>query len=253
MGVVYDGTEEATMSELIDRSRTIERMKAALRLDPGETAVLTIDCQRGNLEPAIASLPVPEAECERVIAGTNRLLALAREAGVSIIHTTTVYEAPLLANHPFERAMLALQESFTPHRQSNFAHHKSPGSIGGEIVPALHVQPADLIVDSKRTFDSFHGTPLELLLRFMKKDTLLIAGCNTNTCVLATAFGAYNRGLRVVIVSDCVASAYGEDLHRFALANIERRLGWILTLDEVEEKLSGRASTASQTPRAESQ
>jgi nicotinamidase-related amidase len=202
------------------------------------TAVLTIDCQRGNLEPAIASLPVPEAECNRVIDGTNRLLALARPNNVAVIHTTTVFEAPLLANHPFERAMLELEESFTPHRPSNFAHHKSPGSIGAQIVPALDVQPTDLIVNSKRTFDGFHGTPLELLLHFMKIDTLLLAGCNTNTCVLSTAFGAYNRGLRVVVVSDCVASAYGDDLHQFALANIQRRLGWVLTLDELEEKIA---------------
>jgi len=235
------------MSALIDRSRMIERMKNALELDPAQTAVVTIDCQRGNLEPAIASLPVPESECDRVISGTNRLLALARRAGVAVIHVTTVYETPLLANHPFERAMLEIQESFTPHAQSDFAHHKSPGSIGGEIVPALDVRPSDLIVDSKRTFDAFHGTPLELLLRFMNKDTLLVAGCNTNTCVLASAFGAYNRGFRVVIVSDCVASAYGEDLHQSALANIQRRLGWVLTLDEVEAKIPAQNSTAAPT------
>lgn len=225
------------MSSMIDRSRTIERMKGALRLEPARTAVLTIDCQRGNLEPAIASLPVPEAECKRVIDGTNRLLALARRNEVAVIHATTVYEAPLLAQHPFERAMLQLDESLTPHGASNFARHKSPGSIGAQIVPALDVRPADLVVDSKRTFDSFHGTPLELLLRFMKRDTLLLAGCNTNTCVLSTAFGAYNRGFRVVVISDCVASAYGNDLHQFALANVQRRLGWMLTLDELEEKL----------------
>ena len=138
----------------------------------------------------------------------------------------------------------AAQKRFVPRAEgadrSDFARHKRPGSIEGEIMPSLGVQPSDLIVDSKRTFDAFQGTPLELLLRFMKKDTLLIAGCNTNTCVLATTFGAYNRGLRAVIVADCVASAYGEDLHRFALANIERRLGWVLTIDELERKIVAR-------------
>ena len=84
----------------------------------------------------------------------------------------------------------------------------------------------------------YAGTPLELLLKFMKKDTLLIAGCNTNTCVLASVFGAYNRGLRAVVISDCVASAYGEDLHRFALSNIQRRLGWVLGLDELASKIA---------------
>jgi len=227
------------MTAPIDRTQTVERMKAALKIDPAATAVLTIDCQRGNLEPAIASLPVPASECDRVIAGTNRLLATARRHGIAVVHVTTVYEAPLLGQHPFERAMLSLRESFSPHARSDFARHKSPGSIEGQIVPGLDVQPSDLIVDSKRTFDSFLGTPLELLLRFMKKDTLLIAGCNTNTCVLATTFGAYNRGLSPVIVSDCVASAYGEDLHRFALSNIERRLGWVLSLDELDGKLAG--------------
>ena len=226
------------MAELIDRSNMIERMKRALKIDPATTAVITIDCQRGNLEPEIASLPVPAAECKRVIDGTNRLLASARRRGIAIIHVTTVYEAPLLGKHPYERAMLELKESFTPGGNSDFARHKSPGSIEGQIIAALDVQPSDLLVDSKRTFDAFLGTPLELLLRFMKKDTLLIAGCNTNTCVLATTFGAYNRGFSTVIVSDCVASAYGEDLHRFALSNIERRLGWVLSLDELGTKLA---------------
>jgi hypothetical protein len=36
-----------------------------------------------------------------------------------------------------------------------------------------------------------------------------------------------------------VASAYGNDLHEFALSNIQRRLGWVLTLDDLTEKLSG--------------
>ena len=39
------------------------------------------------------------------------------------------------------------------------------------------------------------------------------------------------------------ASAYGEDLHAFALSNIQRRLGWVLTLEELREKL-GVASPA---------
>lgn len=222
---------------MIDRSRTIQRMNAALKLDTVRSAVLTIDCQRGNLDPAVASLPVPEPECSRVVDGTNRLLALARANNVAVLHATTVYEAPLLAQHPFERAMLELQESFTPHRASDFARHKSPGSVGAEFVRGFDVQAGDVVIDSKRTFDSFLGTPLELLLRYMQKDTLLVAGCNTNTCVLSTAFGAYNRGLRVVVIADCVASAYGHDLHEFALANIQRRLGWVLTLDELAQKL----------------
>jgi nicotinamidase-related amidase len=73
----------------------------------------------------------------------------------------------------------------------------------------------------------------------MRRDSVILAGCNTNTCVLATAFGAYNRGLKVVVIDECVASAYGQDLHEFALDNIRRRLGWVLSLDELERKIAG--------------
>jgi nicotinamidase-related amidase len=230
------------MANLIDRSNMVERMKNALALDPADCAVLTIDCQRGNLDPALASLPVPEPECSRVMAGTNRLLKMARARGVAVLHASTVWEAPLMATHPFERAMLELKESFTPHAKSDFARHKSPGSVEGQLMPDLDVQPADLLVDSKRTFDSFLNTPLELLLRAMKRNTVLVAGCNTNTCVLSTTYGGYNRGFRMVIVSECVASAYGNDLHEFALSNIQRRLGWVLSLDEVEARLGAGRS-----------
>jgi nicotinamidase-related amidase len=230
--------------KLIDRSEAAERMNAALHLDPAKTAAITIDCQRGNLEPEIASLPVPDEQCERVIAGTNRMLGMARAAEIPVIHVYTVYEDSLLGTHPFERAMLEAKQSFTPHRQSDFARHKSPGSVEGELVPGLDVRPEDTLVDSKRTFDMFYGTQLESLLRSMGRDTLLIAGCNTNTCVLASVFGAYVRGYRSVVSPDCVASAYGGDLHAFALSNIQRRLGWVLSLDALEEKFGAISARA---------
>ena len=225
-------------SPVVDRGAMIESMKAALHIDPVRSVVLTIDCQRGNLDPAIASLPVPEAECTRVIAGLNRLIGMARAESVPVVHVDTVYEPSLLGTHPFERAMQEAKQSFTPHKQSDFSRHKSPGSLEAALVADLDVRKEDYRVGSKRTFDGFYGTQLEILLRSMNIDTLLIGGCNTNTCVLATVFGAYVRGFKVIVVSDCVASAYGEDLHQFALANIQRRLGWVLTLDELEAKLA---------------
>lgn len=222
---------------LIDRTDMIERMKAELQLEARRCAVVTIDCQRGNLDPTIASLPVPDLECKRILTGLNRLLAGAREAEIPIIHVDTVYESSLLGKHPFERAMLNARQSFTPHRQSDFARHKSPGSPEAELMPEMDVRPEDYRVGSKRTFDMFFGTQLEILLRSLDVDTLLIGGCNTNTCVLASVYGAYVRNFKVVVLSDCVASAYGEDLHAFALSNIQRRLGWVLNLDELENKL----------------
>ena len=41
----------------------------------------------------------------------------------------------------------------------------------------------------------------------------------------------------MVVVADCVDSMYGEDLHLLGLQNIARAFGWVLTVDEVEQKL----------------
>src|SRR5207302_2543809 len=80
---------------------------------------------------------------------------------------------------------------------------------------------------------AFYGTDLDVLLRSLGTETVVIAGINTNTCVLCSAFDAFNRDLRVVVASDAVASMYGEDLHIFGLENLRRCLGWVLTTDEI--------------------
>jgi ureidoacrylate peracid hydrolase len=76
-----------------------------------------------------------------------------------------------------------------------------------------------------------------LLGSFLDVDTLLLMGINTNTCVQCAAFESMNRGFRVVVLEDCVASMYGEDLHQAALQNIARCLGWVLTSEQVLDKV----------------
>jgi nicotinamidase-related amidase len=76
-----------------------------------------------------------------------------------------------------------------------------------------------------------------MLLRTLGIDTVVLIGINTNTCDLCSSYETVNRGFKLVVISDCVASAYGQDLHLFALQNIARCLGWVLTIPEFEEKL----------------
>lgn len=224
-------------SPRVDRSTMVEAMKKKLTLNPKKTAVITIDMQKGNIDPELATLPVPPDECKRIIAGTRQLLALAHEAGVQVIHVITYFHPSEIAPNPFERATVAAKQSLTPHTQSDFLHHKLEGSVGAELVPEIPVDPGDIFITSKRRFDMFYGTNLEILLRVQGMEAVILTGANTNTCVQCSAFGAYNRDLKVVLASDCVASAYGPDLHEFALENVRRRLGWVLTNEEIAGKL----------------
>ena len=73
------------------------------------------------------------------------------------------------------------------------ARHNIEGSAGCEIMPALYDRARDWVVASKKRYDCFLGTDLDLLLRSHRINTLLITGVNTNSCILATVAAANVR------------------------------------------------------------
>jgi nicotinamidase-related amidase len=93
------------------------------------------------------------------------------------------------------------------------------------------------VITSKHRLSSFIDTDLESTLRALDVDTLILIGINTNTCVQCAAFEAFNRDYAVIVASDCVHSMYGDDLHEFGLENVARCFGWVLSADEIAEKL----------------
>jgi nicotinamidase-related amidase len=109
-------------------------------------------------------------------------------------------------------------------------------------MPELAPAEDDVVIDSKHRLSSFIDTDLESWLRARGIETLLLIGINTNTCVQCAAFEGFNRDYAVVVVSDCVHSMYGHDLHEFGLENVARCIGWVLSVDQVIEKLEQGAS-----------
>jgi biuret amidohydrolase len=228
-------------TRLVDRSELTRRMNDALAIEPRRTAVVTIDCHRGHLDPDVATMPVaPEAATE-VVAATAELLRHARACGMAVIHV--ILRNRILPDgtaepmrNPFWAAVEAVGQQLTPDRPSTISRHNLVGSPQTELMPELGPEPGDIVIDTKRRLSIFRDTDLDLTLRELDVDTVVFAGINTNTCVQCAAFEAMNRDLRTIVVSDCVASMYGDDLHVLGLENIARCLGWVLTLDELRAK-----------------
>jgi biuret amidohydrolase len=224
--------------EILDRRAFLDAMRAQLRIDPAATAVLAVDVHRGHLDPDVATMPVSADDARRVRAAIARLLAGARAAGVPVIYVLLTYrrtDPPGLESmgNPFWQAVEAARESMTPGRRSTIIHHNQEGSVQTELPPDIAAQPGDYVIRSKKRLSAFYGTDLDTLLRALGAETVVLCGINTNTCVLCTAFDAFNRDLRVVVASDGVASMYGEDLHVLGLENIRRCLGWAMPVDEI--------------------
>jgi nicotinamidase-related amidase len=221
--------------EIVDRSVMITKLNNGIALDPKETAIVTIDMHRGHLDPGVATMPAKPEDCVSVIQHSKEILDMARASGMPIIHVILVMrDLPEIGSEgmvvPFWKALHDLtsdEDRLTPGRRSTVAGHNLEGSPGTEIIPEL-LRETDYIIDNKKRLDCYHGTDLQHLLRTLGVKNVCLMGINTNTCVLNTAFTSFNLDFRVVVLSDCVASMYGDDLHVLGLQNVARCLGWVL-------------------------
>ena len=234
---------------VVDRSEMLRVLNEQLEIDPRRTAVITIDCHRGHLDPAVATMPVAPEAAASVVAGTARLLRLARSSGMAVVHVILQNRVfpdgtaePM--HNPFWAAVETANQMLTPERESTISRHNIVGSVQTQLMPELGPEPTDMVINTKRRLSIYRDTDLDLTLRQLGADTVILVGINTNTCVQCAAFESLNRDLKTIVVSDCVHSMYGDDLHFFGLQNIARCLGWVLTVDEVTAKVAGARTGA---------
>ena len=228
--------------EIVDRSTLIAGLYRQLKLE--RPAIVAIDMHRGHLDMGVATMPAKPEDAKRVIAKGKELLDLSRKSRIPVIHVVLVHRRiPGVGTDamvsPFWQAMHAAQaetDRLVPGRKSTVREHNVEGSKGTEIIPELYGE-GDYVINSKKRLDCFHGTDLQHLLSVLQVKTVVLMGINTNTCVLNTAFTAFNYNYRVVVLSDCVASMYGDDLHVLGLQNVSRCLGWVITNQQFFEKL----------------
>ena len=231
------------------RTEMRERMNMRLRIDPAKTAVLAIDTHRGHLDPEIATMPVAADVAADVVESSRRLLEATRAAGIAtaflVMHNRMIGGQSEYLRNPWWREIEADRQSLTPDLPSTVKGHNLVGSPQTEVMPELEPAEDDVVITSKHRLSSFIDTDLESWLRARGVETVLLIGINTNTCVQCAAFEAFNRDYAVVVVSDCVHSMYGDDLHEFGLDNVARCIGWVLSVDQVVEKLERGASATS--------
>lgn len=226
--------------EFQDRTEYKRRMNALLTIDPRRTVVLAVDMQRDYLDLDVASAPVAADEAERVMKHARDLLDFARGEGLPVVHVYVkrrAVEMDAWLSGPTMRA--SKEHGLSQNAQAGVRHiaDRLEGSSQCEV-PAILVGPDDVHVTTKKALDSFLYSDLDALLgRVYRAETVILAGINTDTCVYSTAFSASNRGYKTVVISDCVASMRGKDHHWMALELMSRSIAWVLTLEELKDKL----------------
>lgn len=93
---------------------------------------------------------------------------------------------------------------------------------GRPIAQLLRPDERDYFV-LKPKHSAFYSTSLDLLLRYLKADTLILTGIAGNICVLFTASDAYMRDFNLLVPQDCIASETEAD-NQHALAYMAKVL-----------------------------
>ncbi len=89
--------------------------------------------------------------------------------------------------------------------------HALVGTKGAEVIPELHLdEKIDFVVPKKR-YSGFFATNLDLLLKELKVDTVIMAGLHAHMCVRHTSADAFQLGYNVIAAIDCMDSFTKED------------------------------------------
>lgn len=94
---------------------------------------------------------------------------------------------------------------------------------GGDLVATVAPRPGDRVVLKPR-YSAFDSTPLEILLRELEVERLLLAGMATEMCVTQTAIAARELGFKVTVLAGACACV-DERLERIALEYLREVAG----------------------------
>jgi nicotinamidase-related amidase len=171
----------------------------------GQPVLVVIDVQGGEpVGDGPSTMPFMAGYQERMDR-VPALVARARDGGVPIVFFQEAHRRDLI---DFGRELDGAE-----------GIHLLEGDRGTEIAEALGVRPDDYVI-RKRRYSCFFGTELEILLKGLGADTLILVGGHTDVCVHYTFVDAHQHDYFCRVVEDCVAGS-GLDAHEASLRAME--------------------------------
>jgi nicotinamidase-related amidase len=134
-----------------------------------------------------AGAPFEAPGAAEIVARTNVAVAACREQGVPVVWTTRMIRPQVGMGSRTGEKYGAIPDAFL--------------GRWAELDDRLDVRADDVVIDKTR-HSAFYQTDLEGVLRTWGTREVLLAGFTTNVCMLATAFDAVARDLRVVLLAD---------------------------------------------------
>ncbi|HEX3795929.1 MAG TPA: isochorismatase family cysteine hydrolase [Acidimicrobiales bacterium] len=190
----------------------------------GTTALLLMDVQNGIVDR------VPD-QSGPLLDTLARARAAARAAALPVIHVRVAFRPGTPEISPRNLTFSALAGSGTTAMGVD-----DPST---QIHPAVAPQAGDVVVIKKRV-SAFTGSDLEVVLRSLDVDGLVLSGIATSGVVLSTLRQAADLDYRLTVLRDGCADADPE-VHRVLLEKVFPRQAAVLETDQWIAGLGGAA------------
>ncbi len=221
---------------------TLAARPEPVEIDLKRTALIVVDMQNAYAKKGgmldIISGAFDEERTKPVIAAHQRLLPVARAAGVKVVYLQFGYKedlsnagGPMSPNRRTHAAVRMVRE-----RPADREKLIVEGTWGWEIIDEIKPKPEDILVRKAR-YSGFAGTALESQLNGMDIRYLLFTGVATNVCVDSTARDAYFAEFWPILIEDAMNHT-GPDFNRDStLWFFETKAGWITDTHKVMDLL----------------
>src|SRR6188472_664266 len=186
-----------------------------LQLDPKRSALIIQDLQNDVIIEggAFADSGAPaHATAQNVVGNVADLAAACRSAGVPVIHIWYLVEP----------GATGLRQNAPLFQGVKDANALVRGTWGAAPAEGLEPEDGDHIVEKMR-MNAFYETRLDILLRGLGVETLIITGAWTNMSIEHTARHAADAGYRAVVASDGTSTLNAEWQHaalNYAMQNV---------------------------------
>ena len=195
-------------------------MKKQRKIIEGKAALIVIDIQASTFidDSEIRSIPNMEGFKERMLKA-RVAIDKARECNIPVIFIQEIHRKDL---SDFGRELDGDED----------VHCLDDNPATAIAVKEMGFRPDDYLIP-KRRYSSFYGTDLEILLRGLKVDTLILVGALTDVCIHYTFVDAHQGDYFCRVIEDCVGGSSLE-AHAASLKAMEYlQTGAIRSLDEV--------------------
>jgi nicotinamidase-related amidase len=182
------------------------------------SALLVMDVQNGIVGRV-------GEQSEELLATLGRATAAARSAGVPVIYVRVAFRrgAPEVSPRTRAFSVVAGSGAMVDDDESTQIH------------PAVAPEPRDVVVVKKRV-SAFTGSDLEVVLRGLGVDSLVLTGIATSGVVLSTLRQAADLDYDLTVLSDACADADPE-VHRVLLEKVFPRQAAVVTTAAWVEQL----------------